>query len=153
MINLKKVVLIILLCHLVFPLAAGEHKENVLAEMFSWWNEAMKDPESLTEEAFRRFYTEDAAIRINTVERVRGVKNMVPHFKAIQKKLDFIEIVLPFEESFASENRIFTYHLIHRRVDGVDGTSHLMGYAVIEDGKIALVDLISFQQATDVKKQ
>jgi hypothetical protein len=54
--------------------------------------------------------------------------------------------VLPFEEGFESGNRIFTYHLIHARENGVDRTTHVMGYAVIEDDKIALVDFLAYDE-------
>ena len=143
-----KIVLITLLCQLGNPVFADESDASVLVRMFAWWNEAMKDPDGFTEEAFRDYYTEDAAIIINGNERVRGIKPMVEHFRRIQANTEYVEIVLPFEQEFesASGDRIFTYHLIRARADGVDRRSHLMGYAVLGDGKISLVDLLSYNQ-------
>jgi ketosteroid isomerase-like protein len=143
--HLIKILLILSLFQLANPVFAADSNDNVLVQMFVWWNGAIKDPNGFTEEAFRRYYTEDAAIIINSTERVRGIKNLVTHFKNIQQKVESVEIVLPFEEGFESGNRIFTYHTIRSRRDGVDGVSHIMGYAIVEDGKIALADFISYQ--------
>ena len=114
--------------------------------MFAWWNGAIQDPNGFTEAAFRRHFTEQAAIVINGQERVRGIKPLVAHFKRIQASVESVEIVLPFEEGFESGNRIFTYHLIRARQDGVDSLSHVMGYAIVEDGRIALVDFLSYDE-------
>ena len=144
--NFLKIMLIVLTCQLGNAVFAGENNDNALVRMFAWWNGAMKDPNGFTEEAFRRYYTEDAAIIINGSERVRGIKPMVEHFKRIQERTESVEIVLPFKEGFESGDRIFTYHLIHAREGGADRLSRVMGYAVIEDGKISLVDFLSYEQ-------
>jgi hypothetical protein len=123
---------------------AGDESENVLVDMFAWWNETIKVPGGFTEEGFARIFTGDAAIIVNNRESVRGVRNMVPHFQRIQEDTEYVEIVLPFEEGFREGNKIFTYHLIKARDDGTDRLSHVMGYAVIEDGKIALVKFLSY---------
>jgi ketosteroid isomerase-like protein len=130
------------------PVLAADSNDNVLVQMFAWWNSAIKDPNGFTEQAFRHYYTEDAAIVINGSERVRGIKPMVEHFKRIQQRTESVEIVLPFEEGFESGNRIFTYHLIHARENGVDSLSHVMGYAIIENGKIAFVDFLAYEPPT-----
>ncbi|MFT5134361.1 MAG: ketosteroid isomerase-like protein [Gammaproteobacteria bacterium] len=142
--NLIKIILISLLCHVVTPVFAESSDDDVLVRMFTWWNAAMKDPDGLTEESFRKYYTEDAAIFINARERVRGIKAMVAHFKGIQQRSEYVEIVLPFEEGFESGDRIFTHHKLRAREKGVDRKADLMGYAIVEDGKLALVSLISY---------
>ena len=152
---LKKVINIIvlaLLCQFPGPVIA-DNKDNVLVRMFDWWNGAIKDPNGFTEEAFRRYYTEDAAIVINGTERMRGISAMVKRFKQIQESVEAAEIVLPFEEGFESGNRIFTYHLERSRVDGVDGLGHVMGYAIVENGKIAYVDFLSYQEPQANEKE
>ncbi len=123
---------------------AGDESENVLVDMFAWWNATIKVPGGFTEEGFARFFTEDAPIIVNNREVVRGVKNMVPHFQSIQENTESVEIVLPFEEGFHEGNKIFTYHLIRASENGTARLSHVMGYAVIEDGKIALVKFLSY---------
>ncbi|MEE8482416.1 MAG: hypothetical protein V3S12_03600 [Acidiferrobacterales bacterium] len=125
---------------------AEDSSENVLVNMFAWWNAAIKTENGFTEEGFAKYFTRDAAIVINGKESVRGTVAMVEHFRRIQANTESVEIVLPFEEGFESGNRIFTYHLIHARENGVDSTSHLMGYAVIEEGKIALVNFIAYDE-------
>ena len=45
--------------------SADTDNASVLVRMFAWWNDAIKDPDGFTEEAFRLYYTEDAAIIIN----------------------------------------------------------------------------------------
>ena len=67
---------------------AGDKSENVLVDMFAWWNATIKVPGGFTEEGFARFFTEDAAIIVNNREVVRGVENMVPHFQSIQENTE-----------------------------------------------------------------
>ena len=145
---LIKIILITLLCQLGTPVSADTGNTSVLVRMFAWWNDAIKDPDGFTEEAFRLYYTEDAAIIINGNELVRGIKPMVEHFRSAQINTESVEIVLPFEQEFesAAGDRIFTYHLIRFREEDADRLSHLMGYAVVEDGKIALLDFLRYNQ-------
>ena len=143
-----KIILITLLCQLGTPVFADQGDANVLVRMFDWWNAAMKTPDGLTEEAFREYYTEDAAIIINGNELMRGIKPMVEHFKVVQARSESVEIVLPFEEEFetASGDRIFTYHLVRARANDADRLSHLMGYAAVEDGRISLINFVRYDQ-------
>src|SRR5690606_31504447 len=122
---------------------AQQGQETVLTQMFQWWNAAIKDPNGFTREAFGRYFTEDGAIMINGKVAVKGLDDLVTHFRDIQSRVEYVEIVVPFEEEFvsASGDRIFTYHLIKSRADGRDGLMHAMGYADIRDGKIAVVHL------------
>jgi len=144
-----KCLLILFFCQLSPGSAAAGQGEDLLVAMFDWWNHAIRDPEGFTASAFRRYYTEDAAIVINGEERVRGIEAMVKHFRDIQQRVESVEIVLPFEEGFESGNRVFTYHLIRARENGMDRLSHVMGYAVIEDGKIALANFLSYSPSRD----
>ena len=146
--NLIKIIVILSLCHVINPVFAESSDDNVLVQMFTWWNAAMKDPDGLTEESFRKYYTEDAAIIINSKERVRGIRPMVAHFKGIQQRSEFVEIILPFEEGFESSDRIFTHHKLRARENSVDRNADLMGYAIVEDGNLALVSLISYTSPT-----
>ena len=143
--SLIKITLLLSVCQIGSPLFAADNTDNILIQMFDWWNGAIKDEHGFTEEAFRRYFTEDAAIIVNDSERVRGIKPMVEHFKRIQESTESVEIVLPFEEGFESGNRIFTYHLIRARENGVDSLSHVMGYAIVDNGKISLVNFLSYE--------
>ena len=146
--NIIKIILVTLLCQLAVPVFADDGGASVLVRMFAWWNSAIKDPEGFTEGAFREYYTDDAAIIINGKELMRGIKPMVEHFRRVQSDNDYVEIVLPFEEEFksASGDRIFTHHLVRGLADGVDRRSRLMGYAVIKDGRISLVNFVRYDQ-------
>lgn len=126
------------------PAQASEKSNNILADMFTWWNGAIKSENGFTAEAFSRYFTETAEINVNDHLSVKGVENMVPHFRRIQAATDYVEIMLPFEESFKNGDRIFTYHLIKAREKGSENTttSHLMGYAIIVDGKIDYIHFL-----------
>ena len=60
---------------------------------------------------------------------------MVEYFRRVQKNTESVEIILPFEEGFASGPRIFTYHLIRACTEDADRFSRVMGYAVVEGRK------------------
>jgi hypothetical protein len=111
--------------------------------MFAWWNEAIKNEDGFTREAFGRYFTDDARIIVNDVVLVQGLDPMAEHFRGIQQRTESVEIVLPFEEGFREGGKIFTYHLIRARENGVDRLSHVMGYAIVEDGKLALINFLS----------
>ena len=138
-----KRIAILMLCLLINPAFAAAGDDNVLLRMFSWWNNAMATPDGFTEAGFRRYYTEDASIMINGKLRVRGIGNMVEHFRGIQQRTDFVEISLPFEEGFESGDRIFTYHLVRASENGTERTAQVMGYAIIDSGKISYIHFLS----------
>ncbi len=147
--TILKTLIIISCAQLAMPAVAAEAGNNALERMFAWWNKAIQQPDGFTEAAFRRYFTEDAAIVVNRKERVRGIGPMVKHFKRIQASVDYVEIILPFEEGFESGDRIFTYHRIRAREGGVESLSHVMGYAVVENGRISLVDFLSYDEPAD----
>jgi hypothetical protein len=123
--------------------SADDGTNDVLVDMFAWWNEAIKNEDGFTREAFGRYFTDDARIIVNDVVLAQGLDPMAEHFRAIQQRTESVEIVLPFEEGFREGGKIFTYHLIRARENGVDRLSHVMGYAIVEDGKLALINFLS----------
>src|SRR5690606_10368389 len=127
---------------------AQQGQQTVLTQMFVWWNGAIKDRNGFTREAFGRYFTEDGAIMINGKVAVKGLDDLVTHFRDIQSRVEYVEIVVPFEEGFvsASGDKIFTSQLIKARPEGRDGLMHAMGYADIRDGKIALIHLVRAEQ-------
>jgi len=120
-------------------------KDDVLSRMFTWWNQAIKDPNGFTVEAFSRYFTDDAVLRINGTNRAAGIQNLTERFRMIQKGVEAVEIKVPFVEAFSSPDgsKIFTYHLEEAMEKGKPSHSIVMGYAEIRDGKIALVNFIS----------
>jgi ketosteroid isomerase-like protein len=141
------VALIALMCCAPASYAAPA-QSDVLVDMFKWWNQAFKTPGAFTEAAFRKYYTEDTVLIVNGAERVRGVANLTRHFQKMQREADMVEIVLPFEESFASGDKVFTYHLIKAREakGGVDQLWHTMGWVQVREGRIALINFINYLQ-------
>jgi hypothetical protein len=128
---------------------AGDLGDNVLVDMFAWWNEAIQTEDGFTREAFGHYFTEDAEIIVNDVVLVHGLDAMAEHFRGIQQRTEFVEIVLPFEEGFREGDKIFTHHLIRARENGMDRLSHVMGYAIVEDGKLALVNFLSYSEPVE----
>ena len=123
--------------------SADDGTNDVLVHMFAWWNEAIKNEDGFTREAFGRYFTDDARIIVNDVVLVQGLDAMADHFRGIQQRTESVEIVLPFEEEFREGSKIFTYHVIRAHENGVDRLSHVMGYAIVEDGKLALINFLS----------
>lgn len=124
---------------------AAAESQTPLTKMFVWWNAAYKDKNGFTPEAFAEHFTEDGAIVINGEERARGPQNLAERFRSIQARTEVVDMIVPFEVEFVSADgsKIFTSHIIKSRADGKDGLSRVMGYAVIENGKIKLVDFVS----------
>lgn len=133
------------------PLRAAEKTfshpvaEDPVARMFQWWNAAFKDPEGFTPEAFGRHFTEDAVMRINGTNRAQGLVDMAARFRMIQKRVQSVEIKVPFVEAFSSPDgsKIFTYHLEESVENGKVNHGMVMGYVEMRDGKIALVNFMS----------
>ena len=116
-----------------------------LVAMFVWWNAAYKDPEGFTAEAFGRYFTPDAVMRINGSDRSKGLADLAQHFRAIQSHTQSVVIELPFIDEFTSArgDQIFTHHFVRAREDGKDSRERVMGYATIRDGKISLINFVS----------
>ncbi len=123
--------------------AAAHH--DLLTDMFVWWNSAYKQPDGFTPAAFAKYFTPDAVLRVNGVERCKGLAQWAAHFRDIQAHTQLVEIELPFIDEFESPGgeRIFTHHLVKARERGKDSVERVMGYAAIENGKIALINFVS----------
>ncbi len=120
-------------------------RPDPLVAMFVWWNAAYKDPNGFTAEAFGRYFTPDAVMRINGSDRSKGLADLAQHFRAIQAHTEMVVIELPFVDEFTSArgDQIFTHHFVAAREDGKDSRERVMGYATIRDGKISLLNFLS----------
>jgi len=147
----RKVVIALALCLTQLPawagVAAAHH--DVLIDMFDWWNSAYKQPDGFTEQAFARYFTADAVLRVNGVDRCKGLAQWTAHFREIQAKTEIVVIQLPFIDEFESPSgdRIFTHHLIKAREHGKESWERVMAYAVVRDGRIALINEVSVADA------
>ena len=116
-----------------------------LVAMFVWWNEAYRHPDGFTAEAFGRYFTPDAVMRINGRDRCRGLDDLARHFRDIQAATEMVVIDLPFIDEFssASGDRVFTHHFVRAREHGKASRERVMGYAEIRGGKISLINFVS----------
>jgi hypothetical protein len=137
------------LCLMLILAPAQARATDALTTMFTWWNQAFKTPGAFTAGAFRRYFTDDAAIVLNGKESARGIPALVAQFQRIQANSQSVEIVLPFREGFVSGNKIFTYHFIRSERAGRRECLRVMGYAVLQHGKIALVNFLRIPEDMD----
>ncbi len=133
------------LCAAMLGTAIGAERPDPLVAMFEWWNAAYKDKDGFTAEAFSRYFTRDAVMRINGKDRCIGVDDLAKHFRDIQARTEMVVVDLPFLDEFssASGDRIFTHHFVRAREQGKDSRERVMGYASIKDGKISLINFVS----------
>lgn len=122
-----------------------------LSEMFTWWNQAMKTPGGFTEQAFAKYFTQDAPLVIDGVEVMRSPAGWAQRFQAIQAATDAVEIVVPFRYSFQQGDRIYTYHIIRSRAAGKVDCMLAAGHADLEGNLIRRVTLVrtSIDPASD----
>lgn len=117
--------------------------ENVITRMFAWWNEAMRDPERLSAEAFARFYTDDGQLVVNGALRATGPAALAGHYRAIAMKCDEVAMILPVEQAFACDDRAFAHCRTRAIVSGIESAEEAMAYAVIVDGRMVLLRVVS----------
>jgi ketosteroid isomerase-like protein len=116
-----------------------------LVAMFVWWNAAYKQKDGFTAEAFSKYFTPDAVLRVNGKDRSVGVEELANHFRDIQRGTESVVIELPFLDEFASPSgdKIFTHHFVSARENGRTSRERVMGYAAIRNGKISLINFLS----------
>ncbi len=132
---------------IVIPAMASETSTKAsdndpLVAMYAWWNEAIKTPGALTEEAFGRYFTADGAIVINGEVFAKGLPALVEHFRKIQAAGGHTETILPFRHEFRSGNDIYTYQVIDIVRNGATTCLLAAGHAEVRDGKLSLVNLV-----------
>lgn len=122
-------------------------QESVLVQMFTWFNGTFKKEEKFTEEGFARYFTDDIVFVLNGKKSPKGLKSLTERFNALKDNYHLIEIMLPMKEEFASGDKIFTYHLNRGQTlenDPMSGFSHVMGYVVVKEGKIDLLNFLDY---------
>jgi SnoaL-like domain len=113
-----------------------------VSRMFAWWNDAFRTPGEYNEAAFAEHFTPDAELIIDGRLVTRGLSGWARHFQAIQAGGGEAEIVLPFKEVFQHADKVYTYHVIRARRNGLATCMLAAGHAVIRDGKIASISLV-----------
>lgn len=122
--------------------AAEIGRSDPVSKMFSWWNQAIKSQDRLSPAEFKRYYTNDAVLRIDGVDVSKGVEDISRHFRAIGASGAQVVIEVPFEEVFTSGNRLFTEHLIYSNRNGVETCLLAAGHVELRANKISLVSLV-----------
>jgi len=117
--------------------------DNIIVSMFQWWNDAIRDPNGFTPEAFARFYTEDAQLIVNSNLRGTGHEALAAHFQRVQEIAPTAQMVLPVAEEFTTPDRAFV-HVFERVEDeaGKEMRRECMAYAVVEGGRMKLLRVI-----------
>lgn len=111
--------------------------QNPIIAFFTWWNEAMANPAELTEDNFKRFFTDDACILVNNNLRASCPAEMVPHYKAIAARCETVAMVLPVEHEIASPSLAFVHCFTHVKEDGKEFDEEAMACAELREGKIS----------------
>lgn len=117
--------------------------ENIIVRMFDWWNGAMRCNDGLTAEAFAQFYTEDAQLVVNGQVRSRNLAEMAVHYQGVRSRCDAVEMLLPVEEAFACGDRAFVHCRTRAVIGGRTAAEEAMAYAVVRDGRMALLRVVS----------
>ncbi|MGC4010484.1 MAG: hypothetical protein QM805_16730 [Pseudomonas sp.] len=127
------------------PAAQERIPDDPLTAMFRWWNMAYLEAGGFSEEAFSRYFTQDAVMRINGHVRGRGIEALAVHFQRIQASTQMVRVELPFHKLQVSEDGscIFTSHEVSARVDGQLQQELVMGYAEVAGGRLSRVDFVS----------
>ncbi|MGF7147773.1 hypothetical protein FHS96_001382 [Sphingomonas zeicaulis] len=117
--------------------------DNPILTFFAWWNGAMAGPAPLQAEGFARFFHDDGQLIVNGNLRASSPEQMAVHYQAIADRLDLVEMVLPVEESFATESRAFVHCRTRARAGETESAEEAMAYAVIDGGKMRLLRVVS----------
>lgn len=123
-------------------IAAVPTGDTVVARMFAWWNEQMRERRPFTTSGFAQFFASDAILRIDGVQTAAGIEAVTAHFAAIQASGAQVEIVLPFIEAFATQHNEYTYHVIRSRRNGQPRCMLAAGHTVLDHGRIKEISLV-----------
>jgi hypothetical protein len=116
---------------------------NIIEDMFSWWNEAMADPDGFTAAAFGQFYSDDARLIVNGQLRSDTLEGMAAHYRRIQALPATIRMALPVDEAFATTDRAFVHcRTLVNPQDGNPTEDESMAYAVLRDGRMTLLRVV-----------
>ena len=115
---------------------------NALTRMFRWWNEAYRQ-DAFTEEAFAEHFSEDVVLIVNGDVRARGLEELTSHFRRIKRATQAVEIELPLDETFTSQDKIFGHYRARSKVEGVDALEDTMASIGTANGRIAFFNAIS----------
>lgn len=114
---------------------------QVSTEMFEWWNDTYVNGE-FSVDGFSKFYSADTVFMVNDRAPIVGLEALTEHFSRIQAAHEFVEIELPFKDSFEVDGRAFAHYTSRSISQGETGRSVAMGYIDVEDGKIVRLHIL-----------
>jgi hypothetical protein len=118
-------------------------KDNLIVAMFTWWNEAMREPQRLTPEAFARFYTVSGQLVVNGNLRAQGCEALAMHYREVAMRCEEVAMILPVEQAFACQERAFVHCRTRVVTAGAEVAEEAMAYAIVRDGRIELLRVVS----------
>jgi len=124
------------------PAAGNAAGADVVTEMYTWWNKAIYSPYELNPAAFGKYYTQEAALKLNGVVVDKGVDNISKRFVAISSHGGKVENIMPALVVFQSGDQVFMQHLIYSARDGKEVCMIAAGHADLVGGKIAVMDIV-----------
>lgn len=117
--------------------------DNPILRFFAWWNGAMADPAALQPEAFGEFFTDDGQLIVNGNVRATGPAALAVHYRAIADRLDLVEMVLPVEAAFATDDHGFVHCRTRAIAAGEESAEEAMAYCVIAGGRMSRLRVVS----------
>ncbi len=117
--------------------------DNIILDFFAWWNTAMAGSDPLRAEGFAPFFHEDGRLIVNGNLRATGPAELAAHYQAIADRLDLVEMVLPVEEAFATENHAFAHCRTRARSGDSESAEEAMAYALVDGGRMRLLRVVS----------
>jgi hypothetical protein len=118
--------------------------DNPLGAMFEWWNEAYRQADGFTPEAFGRWFTSDATLRVNGAERATGPEALARHFRNVQSTTDAVVLERPPLAEFVSADgtQACSHHFVTARAGGRVECERVIAVARLDCGRIAALDVV-----------
>lgn len=117
--------------------------DNIILDFFAWWNTAMAGADPLKADGFAPFFHEDGQLIVNGNLRAVGPARLAVHYQAIADRLDLVEMVLPVEQAFATEDRAFVHCRTRARTGETESAEEAMAYALVDGGRMRLLRVVS----------
>ncbi len=84
---------------------------------------------------------------VNGDVRARDLEELTAHFQRVKTSTQSVEIELPLDETFTSQDRIFGHYRARARVGGVVTLEDTMASVATANGRISFFNAISRQMS------
>jgi len=117
--------------------------ENPIIRFFTWWNDAMADPDQLQADGFARHFTDTCELIVNGHLRASDPGSLAIHYRAIADRLDVVQMVLPVEHEFSTGENAFVHCRTRAVLGEQESAEEAMAYAIVEGGRIRRLRVVS----------